>query len=507
MHKSDETVALIRDEDSVTYGSRSPSESSQFSQNLVFSLDRSLSFCHGFAFVVGIMLGAGLFVSPGLVVKRTPNIFVALSMWTICGIICMLAASVYCELNGMFPKTGSTYIYVLQTFGRVPGFMVVWSYVVILTPAAISVVLLTFGAYITQLFIEDQTTMTFVITSKAIGFAAFLFMVGLNSIGVQVTGHFQYLFSLSQTIIVLLLAGLGIYEVCNSADNLTNFNFSVAFNNTLDVFKFKNAGTFGLAVFNTMWAYDGWSYVPFLSEELINPDRNMPLITFTAIPFVVFLYLLLNVLFMLALTKEELTRSVTVAVTLAHKVAGKKFSYIMPVFIAITCLGTLNSDVYSASRFFMSAAREKQLPSVLGFIHRKRRTPLPAIFLTCILTAIWTCIGRDVEDLIFYFNSCIWLIFGAGFASCLYLKLTRAEYFRPYKVYLANPVCMVCVSVILVFLAVVAHPTETAFCMLVVALSLPVYFIFFHKKWGSRCVSTTFSDYLTKKLNLVPCDI
>lgn len=58
-----------------------------------------------------------------------------------------------------------------------------------------------------------------------------------------------------------------------------------------------------------MWSYDGWNQLNFVSQELINPERNFPLVIIGGIPLVTLLYLLVNVSYFTVMSPSELLQS------------------------------------------------------------------------------------------------------------------------------------------------------------------------------------------------------
>lgn len=64
------------------------------------------------------------------------------------------------------------------------------------------------------------------------------------------------------------------------------------------------------------WAYDGWNNLNFVTEEIINPHRNLPLSIFLSVPLVTVVYLLVNISYFTAMSKEELIQSEAFAIVI-----------------------------------------------------------------------------------------------------------------------------------------------------------------------------------------------
>lgn len=243
-----------------------------------YSFQRVLKFRHGFAFTTGMLLGSGLFVSPGLVAAASPNMFVAFLAWTLSGLFSIVGASCYCKLASLFNRTGGTYLYVCRAYHPIFGFILAWISILIIEPTVTAVIALSSGAYITKIFVNAESDILFLWTVKAVAVGLLLVLTAVNCLGVKEFGIMQVCFTLSQVSIVIFVVGLGIWHIV-TVRNLENFTANVFFNNSNEFLTIKGIQCFGDAMYASLWAFDGWSSVPFLMEELENPSRNVPMVT------------------------------------------------------------------------------------------------------------------------------------------------------------------------------------------------------------------------------------
>jgi L-type amino acid transporter 9 len=110
--------------------------------------------------ILNVMIGSGIFVSPQDALKYSGSIGACLMVWTICGIISLVGALCFAELGSVVPKSGAEYAYLMEAFGKrggrffgpLPAFVCAWIYVMILRPAEIAIILLTFSEYSIQPF-------------------------------------------------------------------------------------------------------------------------------------------------------------------------------------------------------------------------------------------------------------------------------------------------------------------------------------------------------------------
>ncbi|CAI9572985.1 unnamed protein product [Staurois parvus] len=102
-------------------------------------LKRTIGFFSAVNFIFAVILGTGIFVSPGAVLLLSQlNVGVSLVIWTVCGIISMIGALCYAELGTTFPSSGGEYYYIKRALGSIPAYIFLWCSVIFLRPAVIN---------------------------------------------------------------------------------------------------------------------------------------------------------------------------------------------------------------------------------------------------------------------------------------------------------------------------------------------------------------------------------
>src|SRR5437667_9494533 len=89
-------------------------------------LKRSLRLFDGVAMVVGIMVGSGIFRTPGEVASKLGRPGLMFVAWVLGGALALVGALVFAELATRHPKAGGKYVYAREAFGRHAGFVVGW---------------------------------------------------------------------------------------------------------------------------------------------------------------------------------------------------------------------------------------------------------------------------------------------------------------------------------------------------------------------------------------------
>src|SRR3989442_13116200 len=110
-------------------------------------LKRSLRTIDGLAMVVGIMVGSGIFRTPGLVAAYPGRPSLPFVAWILGGVAALLGALCFAELSPRHPAAGGKYVYVREAFGPRAGFVVGWGEALATYPVAIAAIAVVAGEY------------------------------------------------------------------------------------------------------------------------------------------------------------------------------------------------------------------------------------------------------------------------------------------------------------------------------------------------------------------------
>lgn len=465
-------------------------------------LQRSLKFKHAFALILGSLIGSGMFVSPALVAQRSPNMFTAIAIWVSAGGCALLGSLCYSELASIIKKTGSSYIFVFECYGDVMGFVILWSTNLITAPFDISILSLTCGLYACAPFFSDHTSATYIWTSKVVALVALLFTIIVACFGLKASGKVQMLLSAAQFSVIAFIAGLGVYQLIHTGD-APNLRPNVMFNNTLE--GLKDVGSLGLAMFNALFAYDGWLFIASFVEEVEKPSRTIPLLSFTVMPLVTLCYVLVNIACLTALTKQEMAISPVVINTFGEKVVGKAMTYIIPILVSICCIGNLNGLFYFLPRSILSSAREGHFPSVFAMIHKKSSAPIPAILFIGFIGCLVTLFSGNIETAMLYFNLSLWIGYGVTISTVIAFRYKYPSKERTYKTWISTPVFMVVLSLALVIASATKAPISAGICLAFMSISFPLYFACVRWNWFAFLKLEKLCLKLSRYTPLVKC--
>nr|XP_019935313.1 PREDICTED: B(0,+)-type amino acid transporter 1 [Paralichthys olivaceus] len=313
-------------------------------------LQKDVGLLSGICLIVGTMIGSGIFISPKSVLLYSGAVGPCLLIWAACGVLATVGALCYAELGTMITKSGGDYSYLMEGFGPLVAYLYSWTTVMVLKPSAFAIITLSFAEYASTPFYPGCTPP--LVVTKCLSAAAIFLIVSVNCLSVKLASYVQNLFTAAKLFIILVIVVAGIVMLAQgNTETLSN-----AFDGASSSF-----GAFGLAFYNGLWAYDGWNQLNFITEELKDPYRNLPLAILIGIPLVSVCYVLVNVSYFTVMTTTELLQSPAVAVTFGDRVLHP-MSWIIPLFVVFSTFGSANGSCFTAGRV------EGQVPIVLPVI-------------------------------------------------------------------------------------------------------------------------------------------
>ncbi|XP_050665639.1 b(0,+)-type amino acid transporter 1-like isoform X2 [Leptidea sinapis] len=379
-------------------------------------------------------------------------------------------------------------------WGPLPSFICAWIYVVILRPAEVAIIVMTFAAYAIQPFTSNLDADYKDLTIKLTSISALFIMTYINITSVKLFVKVQNVFGICKVFACLIVIGGGIYEMAKG--NTANIEKGFEGENI-------SAGGIALALYSGLWAYDGWNSVTVVTEEIINPGVNVPLSISIAVPLITALYVFMNVAYMSVLSFSEMTSVPAVAVVFGDRVLGPA-SFLIPLGVAIATFGCAMSVQFGVSRVCYSAARGGHMLEVFSFVNMKRLTPAPAVALQALLTCIFIVVG-NISTLIEFASWFLWFFYGLAMVALLVLRKTQAARPRPYRVPTVVPCFVLLVSIFLSVLPIV-HDPSIKYLMAIgfIVIGVAVYTLFVYYKKTPKYLLEKFTFLMQVLFQSVP---
>ena len=377
-------------------------------------LKRRLSTIDGLAMVVGIMVGAGIFRTPGLVAAQLGRPWLTFVAWIAGGAVSILGALVFAELATRHPLAGGKYVYAREAFGRRAGFVVGWIEALGIYCVAIAGVGVVAGEYLARLLGFER------IDPRWLGVGFIGLTTALNLVGVTLGSTVQKIVTAAKVAALLLVVGLAAVMGTGAGWSAPSASIGVA----------ALTGAFAVAFQAVIWTYYGYPDAAKIAEEVVDPERTLPRILMFGIGGATALYVLLNAGFLHVLPFERIASSTQVAVDVAEVLFGGYAAAIVAGLALLVVLGSLNGNVFVTPRVVFGLARDGLGPSLLERVN-EGGTPWTAMLLVGVVSCVLAATGT-FERLVSWAILSILVI--DGFMVVVLIRLRRTAGSAPFRV-------------------------------------------------------------------------
>jgi basic amino acid/polyamine antiporter, APA family len=434
------------------------------------SLIRTLNFRDLLFLFIGSVIGSGIFLTPGLILRQLDgSVGLSLLVWLAGGILSLLGALTYAELAATNPEAGGLYCYIRDGFGRIPAFLYGWCLFLVIASASIAALGRAFTRYLAEIIPLSAAGSTII----SVGMIAVV--TAVNVWGTRKSSDLQnWTTSVKVGIIVVLSAIL--FSLGRHASDLPP-----AFGATQRGFSlFSN---FGLGMIAVLWAYEGWQFGTYSAGEVIEPQKTFPRSFLLGSLILVALYLIAVLAYLFALGPAAATSSDAIAAAAVVAVLGPWAGKLVALTILISTFSSANSVILTAPRVFYAMAKDNLFFKKLAEVHPRFQTPAAAIVALGIWSSLLACAGK-FSELIGGVIFIGWIFYGLGAAAIFPLRRASPGRAIPYRVpgYPWTPLVFVLAASALVGNAIYlafhdpAQFRNLAAALLLLLLGLPAYF-------------------------------
>jgi amino acid transporter len=427
-------------------------------------MPRSVSLLQTVAISVGITIGSGIFRVPATVAADLHAPTAILLCWLLGAIIALCGALTVAELAGALPRSGGIFAYLLEAYGPLPAFLFGWAELTVIRASALGAIATIFAEYLGYfLHLSDaQVRYAAALTILVIG--------TVNYLGVQRAAALQ---TVTTVLKYAALLALGLLAFTATGGTFAHFGAPTGAGGLAP-------SLLATALIPVLWSYDGWADAAFMAGEISDPQRSLPKALITGAACVAFVYLLVNVGFLYALTPEQMAQSKLVATSVASRVPllGDFGTAAIAAAVLLATFSGLNGSLMAGSRVFFAMADRGLFFRVAGRVSPRFHSPAVAIWLSTVLGIAYVLLN-DFAALADKFILGIWPFYVLAVAAVFVLRRTRPELTRPYRVwgYPFVPAIFLVASLFMVVNALVTDPANTGVTLLIILAGIPVYWI------------------------------
>lgn len=416
------------------------------------------------AMVVGIIIGASIFVQPSEIARLVTWVPAVFAVWIAAGLLTLFGALCCAELASAFPRAGGVYVFLKETYSPAVGFLWGWAMFWSMHSGIIAAIAVVFASYVGY-FVPLADTGT-----RVVAIAAILLLSGINYLGVKQGSTLQTIFTLGKLIAIVAL--LLLVVVLKAPDGAATQS---------TVAQGISVGKFALAVGAGLFAFGGWHMVTYTAEETRNPQRTIQLALIIGVLTVTACYIALNAAYFYALPLDKVASSTRVAADAAEAVIGRRGGATISAVVIFSTFGAVSGIILVGPRVYFAMARDGLLFRWIAGVHPRFQTPHRAIMLQAVWASVLVATGtyRALFTRVIYTE---WIFFGLMVLGLFVLR-RRPNYKPTYRVrgYPLLPIIFILVSFFIAVNQIVSAPRDSIIGLGIVVLGLPVYYF-----WNRR---------------------
>ncbi len=466
--------------------------------------------------VVGAMIGSGIFIVSADIGRQVqawgPGGLML--VWVLTGLMTLAGALSYAEMAAMMPKAGGQYVFLREGLTPGAGFLYGWTLFLVIQTGTIAAVAVAFARFLGVL-IPSVTPDVFlrlgsfpmaggdvelgVSNQRLVAVVMIIFLTLVNMRGVRLGAVIQTFFSVAKVGALAALVVLGLFVFRQPEVAKGNFE------------TFWGAGDWslmmlpvvGAAMVGSLFSSDAWNNVTFAAAEVRNPRKNLPLALGAGTLLVSLLYILANLAYLNVLPfggspegATALERGLThaaqdrVGTAALEVMLGSAGAVVMAIAILVSTFGCNNGLILAGPRVYYAMAKDKLFFEKVGQLHPKWRTPVVGLLAQAVLASL-LCLSGTYGELLNYVIFAALIFYLLTTVALFRMRRTHAHLERPVKAF-GYPVVPALYIVAIAFLLVVLllDPVQrkySALGLLIVALGVPVYFVW--RRAGAKAAS------------------
>jgi len=432
------------------------------------SLNRTLTLRDLILIVIGTVIGSGIFLVPGLVIKQTGgSIGVALLVWLAAGVLSLLGALTYGEMGASKPDAGGLYVYLRDALGPLPAFLYGWTMFFVIAAGSTATLAVAFTNYLGQFVTLSP------IAGKIVAIAMIVVVMLINVRGTREGANVQGVATAIKVGAILVMSVM-LIAVGHGFAQTPNV-WPAQWNGSLF------AGV-GLAMIGVLWAYEGWQYVTFSAGETKDPQRVFPLGIGIGTAAIIGIYVLANIGYIAALGADGAMKSERIAAESMALAFGPAAGKLIAATILVSMFSAANGITLTAPRLYYSMSRDGVFFARLAEVHPRFKTPAIAIVTSSVWAMVLAATGT-FQSLLTYVVFVGWIFYAFGAIAIFVYRRREPNLARPFRTpgYPVTPILFVLSAAAIVINTIVTQPRNVIFALGLMVLGVPAYYM-----WRSR---------------------
>ena len=443
------------------------------------TLVRGLGLLDSILLLVSGVIGSSIFLTAKDIAGPLPHPVLFLLVWVMGGLVSLCACFAFAELGSMFPDSGGQYIYLREAYGDLIAFLYGWMLFAVANGGTIAALSVAAAAYTGRVFpvvSQEHVVLTIgtILVTRAHLFGLVLIGV-LTCINVMGLRWGALLQNVSTWTKFTAMAAFVVLGFAIGKGHWSNFSAHGA-SLTLGLGPTQLISALGVGLIAVFWAYDGWVYITWVSGEVKDPRRNVPLAMVLGVMAVGVIYISMNLTYIYALPLSEVAKHETIAHAAAAALFSPGAAVWLSLMIAVSCFSAAATCTLSGARVYLAMAQDGVFFKRMAVIHPKWRTPAFSLIGQGIWAAALTLSGR-YDQLYTYVIYGMVLSYTLTVIAMFWLRWKRPDIPRPYRCtgYPVLPAIYVLVGAAWTLNTILTRPKEAFWGTTIVLIGVPGY--------------------------------
>jgi APA family basic amino acid/polyamine antiporter len=416
--------------------------------------------------LVSNIIGGGIFTTTGFMARDLGDPMMILLLWFVGALFALGGAMVYGELVSALPHTGGDYVYLRKAYGPLVGFLNGWTSFTIGFGAAVAASAISFSSYALRVVpMEDEQGWL----AKGLSLSLLWIATLMHCRGIGTGGRVQLLLTTTKVIAIGALILGGLVTVAGHGNELV----------AVPTLPQPTLGASAIALVIVTYCYLGWNVAGYIAGDIADPQRTVPKIMIWGTAFVAVIYLLLNVVYLSALSISELAQEpiVPVAEKAAAALWGPQSGRLIAALLCLSIAGSVSAMTWAGPRVYWAMARDGMISPWLARLHPRTAVPARAIVFQSLWASLLILSGT-FEQLLVYSGLVLSLFMALTLSTIFHLRRTSVvnphQYHAPLYPFL--PAALVIGAFTLVIYSLVQRPIESLYGAATVLSGLPLYY-------------------------------
>jgi APA family basic amino acid/polyamine antiporter len=432
-------------------------------------LRRTMGLTSVTSMVVGIIVGASIFVQPAEVTRLALSARGVMLTWLVAGLLTLCAALVCAEFSWLFPETGGVYVFLKRTYSPVLGFLWAWGMFWTMHTGILAAIAVILARYVGYFFGLGETGIRLLAMAAivAVSFVQYLGVKTGSAVQVTLTGAKVAAIGV-MCVVLFAWGGMAHRSLPIAAAQSSSTGWSLP--------------AFGLAIAAGLFSFGGWHICTYPAGETREPERTIPRALILGVLIVTACYMLLNAAYLYVMPLKDVASSARVAADAMSRVVGPQGGAAITLLIIVSALGSLNGIALAGPRVYYALANDGLTFRWMAALHPQRQTP----YLAIAAQGMWACVLAATNSYRALFTRVVyteWLFFALLAAGILLLH-RRGDYRPRYLklLYPLLPAISLLTSAAIAINQIRATPVDSAIGVGLILLGLPIYFVWSHRR-------------------------